>query len=115
MTSADSSKIRMNYKQECKKTKQLLQECKGIISRVQENRVEFLFRELELGLTLVKLARDSADRGQAQSSKRQKANAREAHQTILRFLPDTAPGPDQKTKIKTGLAVLDSKLKALSA
>src|SRR5262249_43090742 len=102
----------MNYKQERKKTMQLLQECKGIVSRVQESRVEFLFRELEMGLTLVNLARDSADRGQDQTSKRQKATATEAHQTILRFLPDTAPTPDQIAKIDALLSELDSKLKA---
>ena len=94
---------------------QLLQECKGIVSKVQESRVEFLFRELEMGLTLVKLARDSGDRGQAQTSKRQKAKAREAHQTILRFLPDTVPTPEQKAKIEALLSELGFQLKELGA
>src|SRR5262245_18893295 len=104
MTSGDGSIILMSYQQERNKTKQLLQECQGILSRIQESRVEFLLRELEMGLTFAKLARDSAERGHAQTSKRQKAKAREAHRTILRFLPDTALTPDQKVKIEALLS-----------
>ena len=47
--------------------------------------------------------------GNTENANRQKARAREAHETVRRFLPKATPNPEQKKKIEAGLAELDAK------
>src|SRR5262245_57401013 len=66
-----------------------------------------------MGLAFAKLSRDSRLSGNTENANRQKARAREADETVRRFLPETTPTTSQKKKIEAGLAELDAKLKAL--
>src|SRR5262245_58743681 len=96
------------------KTGQLRETTRALIATVNTDCARLIFQELSTGLAFVKLALDFQKRGQSKAALGQRDAAIKAYQTILKFLPKTAPTPSQKERIKTDLAKLKSKLDALA-
>jgi hypothetical protein len=103
----------MSLEEELKKSKQRQRKISEAVSKIRGTGVQFVLQELAMGMAFAKLSHDSRLRGSTESAERQKARAREAHETVRRFLPHATPNPSQKKKIEAGLAELDVKLSAL--
>jgi len=104
----------MSLEEELKKAKRIQREISEVMSKTRGTGVQFVLQELAMGIAFAKLSHDSRLSGNTESANRQKVRAREAHETIRRFLPKATPNPEHKKKIQAGLAELDAKLKALS-
>src|SRR5262245_26432536 len=103
----------MNLGQKREKAKALQRNSQSILSRIRDSGAEFLLHRLAMGLTFAQLAHDSEKRGQADDANRQKATAENAHQTVLKSLPEARLTPELKSRIESDLAELEFKLKAL--
>ena len=103
----------MSLKEELKKSKQIQRKISEVVSKTRGTGVQFVLQELAMGIAFAKLSDDSRLSGNTENANRQKARAREAHETVRRFLPEATPNPEQKKKIEAGLAELDAKLNAL--
>ena len=103
----------MSLKEELKKSKQIQRKISEVVSKTRGTGVQFVLQELAMGIAFAKLSDDSRLSGNTENANRQKARAREAHETVRRFLPEATPNLEQKKKIEAGLAELDAKLNAL--
>ena len=103
----------MRLEEELEKSKRRQRKISEAISKVQGTGVQFVLQELAMGIAFAKLSHDSRLSGNTESANRQQARAREAHETVRRFLPEATPTSSQKKKIEVGLAELDAKLSAL--
>jgi hypothetical protein len=103
----------MSLEEELKKSKQIQRKISEVVSKTRGTGVQFVLQELAMGIAFAKLSHDSRLSGNTESANRQKVRAREAHETVRRFLPQATPNPEQKKKIEAGLAELDAKIKAL--
>jgi hypothetical protein len=103
----------MSLEEELKKSKQIQRKISEVVSKTRGTGVQFVLQELAMGIAFAKLSDDSRLSGNTESANRQKARAREAYETVRRFLPEATPNPEQKKKIEAGLAELDAKLNAL--
>jgi len=72
--------------------------------------VDFLRSELHTGLTLTKIARDARRRTK---SDRNRANARKAYDSVVRFAPKVNLSPDETDEFKSKLNQLRTELKLL--
>jgi acetylornithine/succinyldiaminopimelate/putrescine aminotransferase len=72
--------------------------------------VGFLRTELLVGLTLTKIAMDAQHRDKID---RNRANARKAYDTVLRFMPRVSITRDEAIEINAKLAKLKSELREL--
>src|SRR5262249_7600174 len=73
--------------------------------------VEFLHTEIQLGLTMAKIARELRH---DEKEERNRANARKAYDTVLRFIPKLKGlTAEEAAKFKVGLAQLKSALQKL--
>jgi hypothetical protein len=104
----------MSLEEELKKSKQIQRKISEVVSKTRGTGVQFVLQELAMGIAFAKLSDDSRLSGNTESANRQKARAREAYETVRRFLPEATPNPEQKKKIEAGLAELDAKLNALA-
>jgi hypothetical protein len=72
--------------------------------------VGFLRCELQVGLTLARIALDSARRG---TTIRNRVNARKAYEALLRFIPKVSLTSDETKEINSNLEELKSALRQL--
>lgn len=72
--------------------------------------VDFLRSELHTGLTLTKIALDAR---RPTKSSRNRANARKAYDSVVRFAPKVNLSPDETDEIKSKLNQLRTELKLL--
>ena len=71
---------------------------------------EFLRIEIHTGLTMSKIAREAA---YDDKMERNRANARKAYDTVMRFIPKLVLTAEEADEIKRGLAQLESDLRQL--
>src|SRR5262245_6172639 len=94
-------------------TRRLQRETQKKLAQINGARVDFLMRELEVGLTFAGLAQDAHLIGASGACQRRKRAAEEAFLAILRFRYDTNLTEAQKIRIENGVAELDATLKKL--
>ena len=96
-----------------RKARELQNKVAEAISHVTGTGVQFILQELATGIAFAKLAADSRSRGDTAVADDEEERAREALQTVIKFLPEATPTQEQKTTIDASLAELDSRLAAL--
>ena len=103
----------MNVEPILERARKVQYETDEAVSKARELGLEFILREISLGLAFAELARVSRTRAHEDDRKRQQTAAKTALETALKFLPAADPTEEQKIRIETGLAKLASALKSL--
>jgi hypothetical protein len=92
--------------------KKLWRETEEIVFVARRFGAEFLIQELDKGITFARLAHDSTAWSWKRGHRWCSAAAREAHETVIGWLPRTTPTPDQEKLIRKRLATLERLLTA---
>src|SRR5215510_7302120 len=95
------------------KSRRLQRETQKILTQLNGARVDFLMRELEIGLTFAGFAQHSDLKGAPGLRHRQKFAAQEAYREIVRFRHLTKLTKTQEIRIENGVAELGAILKRL--
>jgi len=77
--------------------------------------VDFLVKELELGIAFTQYAEDSWSQGRKQDCFSKKWVARQAYLTVLRFFSHACPTVEQRALMDLKLRELKAQLKALDS
>ena len=109
----DSPLRTTNPEGEIERSQRLRREAQNTIAALRGFWVDFLVRELELGIAFTRYAEDSRSQGREQACFSQKWIASQAYRTVQRFLSRANPTPEQRASIDLKLYELKARLKAL--
>src|SRR5262245_16671504 len=98
---------------EIEKAQQLRRQAQNTITTLKGFWVDFLIKELELGIAFTQYAEDSWSQGQKQDCFSKKWIARQAYLTFLRFFSHACPTVEQRGLMDLKLRELKARLKAL--